>query len=613
MTLATLGAWIFKISLALWLTAMYLTWSAKRQARNANTALERIKAHIRAGDLTKARQAFDAMKRYKGMEYGRIIYATAAVNLVSAYNEKDKVDQAQAVFDVVKRLRKSREIQIKQASAACLLVETYCKMDSLAQAQKIFDAMPDFGTSEEVQCFQASAADALIRAYGEKNIEAAQAAFDAISNLGISGNMQVIRAAASLYLACLYGIKGALDKARALFDAAKKITTTNVAFVERRAVAAGILVYCYREKGNLEEARKIFSIIQGIGKSERILVTCARAAVDLIQAYGMAGNLVQAQEIFDAMPPHANSKELRCLRAKASAMMVYAYGVIGQSVQRKAEPANEPDLPRAQAIFDAMQTLGNSPDIIQLRFAATACLVAAYGQFGKDVARAQACFDSLADFGDTEGIRLERAQASITMINAYGAKGRFHALAKLDTNPMIPISDYGEDQPLRKSRAIYDAMPALGDTEAFRVLRAHAADSLITDYCHTGQIDEAIALCETIKKLGQDAEIQTALASGLFKLSQACARAQDIAKAREIFLALKALPATEKIREYRDMSAHGLIHIYRIQNNSDEVRWMLAAIADMGDSSQLQSARIRGNFHPGKDQEAVVLKNQEQP
>jgi tetratricopeptide (TPR) repeat protein len=570
MTLATLGAWILKISLALWLTSLYLTWSAKRQARNANTALERVKAHIKTGDLAKAQRAFDAMKRYKGMECGRAIYAIAAMNLVSAYNEKGKVDQAQAVFDVMKRLKKSEAVQIRQAIAADSLVGAYCKMGSFAQAQAIFNAMSDFGTSEDVRCFRAWAAETLMRAYGDAgNLEAAQAALDAIRNFETSDKVRAIRASASLDLACRYGTKGALDKARALFDAVKDVEAADVTFAVRHAAAAGILVIRYGEKGNLEEA----------------------------------------QRIFDAMP-HANSEELRRLRAKASAAMVRAYGVIGQRVLRIPDPGYEPDLPKAQAIFDTMQTLGISPDIIRLRAEATAHLVVAYGKFGKDMARAQACFDSLADFGDTEEIRLLRARTSITMIDAYGSKGRISGWIHLDT---IPISDYGEYLPLRKSRAIYDAMPALGDTEAFRALRARAAASLITDYCHTGQIGEAIALCETIKKLGKNTEIQTALASGLFKLSQACARAQDIAKAREIFLALKALPTTEKIREYRDMSAYGLISSYHAQNNSDEVQWMLEAIADMGDSPQLQAARRWGTSSLEKDQGAAVPKNQEQP
>jgi tetratricopeptide (TPR) repeat protein len=608
MTLVTLGSWLFKIGMALCLTSLYLKWFAKRQARDADAALDRVKANIKSGDLVKAQRAFDAMKRYKGTERGRIVYAVAAFNLVDAYKEKGQVVQAQAVFDVVNRLRKSAAVQMRQAAAADSMVEAYCKTENLAKAQGIFNAMRNFGSSETIRCLQTWSANYLIRAYGKVgNLEAAQAAFDAMPDIGTSDKVRVAQAHASLDLAYHYGTKGALDKARALFDATNDVKTTDAVFAARRAMVSSALVFCYCNTENLNEAQKIFDAMQALGKSEQILLACAETATCLIQFYGKVGNLVKAQAVFDAMPPWAASRELRLIRAEASATMVYAYGVIGQRVQRGPEPGNEPDVPKAQAIFDAMQTLGNTPDIIQFRAEASLWLVVAYGRLGKDVARARACFDSLADFSDTDKIRLLRARASVAMIEAYGCKGRLNAWIALDT---IPISAYGEDEPLSKSRAIYEAMPALGDSEAFRVLRAEAASNLIADYCNIGQLDEASALCETIKNMGQSAEIQAALAFSLLRLSRAYAISQNIAQARETFLALKALPATEKVREYRDMAAHGLITDYHRRNNADEVCWMLDAIADLGDSSVLQVARRWGALDLEKSQQADTLKNQ---
>ncbi|MDR2365628.1 MAG: hypothetical protein LBD68_07225 [Zoogloeaceae bacterium] len=57
--------------------------------------------------------------------------------------------------------------------------------------------------------------------------------------------------------------------------------------------------------------------------------------------------------------------------------------------------------------------------------------------------------------------------------------------------------------------------------------------------------------------------------------------------------------------------ARKIFEAYHKQNHSDEVRWVLEAIADMGDFSLLQSARTWGDLHLKKSREAGVSNKQE--
>lgn len=271
--------------------------------------------------------------------------------------------------------------------------------------------------------------------------------------------------------------EGRLEEAKRLYE--KMAGLGDKPFVRlQRAIAAASLIDACIEKSQVGEAEAFYDDLSRLhqpGDGELLADSQDWAALNLVLAYQAMGRLDRIQAMYGTLfreDTAAASETFRSRRLKIADSMVAAFAHAGRMDQAEAVHAAARSLERS----------GDSPNMRHLRVLSDDSMIAYFLEAGM-ASKAQRVYDAIPA-SDYDAIEAVRARAGARLVEVYGGTGNWAAAETIYKSLPRPASAI---KPLAGAVSSGELPPA----QALLAERAFAAMFLVRAYVASGKLDEA--------------------------------------------------------------------------------------------------------------------------